>query len=528
MTVSCIIPAYNEAVTVGAVVRAVRGAARVDEIVVVSDGSTDETARRAARAGADRVVVLGRNTGKTGAVLHGLEVAHGDVIVLLDADLHGLTLQHVEQLLAPVLDGTVDMTVGELADDPWHELLLPLSGQRAVRRALLSDPALSAGAGFGLELALDSLAKRHRARVARVVLDGLTHRRKREKYGTWRGLRMQARASSDIIRQAGRTTVRRTPALRAGSRGGRPMVVALVLVAVLLVFAVPLFIAHPTRASELRLLAMAPLRPPERVLVVAAHPDDEVAGAGGLITLAGRSGVPVWVLVLTNGDSNRISAALVSRRPAPRSEDFIAAGRVRRGETLRALERLGVPADRVRFLGFPDRVLDEVFAADTPVRSPFTRLDHAGYRGVVARDAPYTRATLESLVRHVIEDVQPTIIVTHAPFDRHGDHRVAYEVVRRTAAGVRIVTYLIHAPGFPRPLRLSPHDPLVPPTDVGVPADWSWVRLELPADVEQAKRDSLMAYRSQVQTPYLHFLLTSFVRTNELFAQPPDIRRPRQ
>lgn len=83
-----VIPAYNEANTVAEVVR--RCLKYVDEVIVVDDGSHDNTAERAEKAGA-KVVRLERNTGKANAVREGIRHARGYTeIFILDADLQHL------------------------------------------------------------------------------------------------------------------------------------------------------------------------------------------------------------------------------------------------------------------------------------------------------------------------------------------------------------------------------------------------------------------------------------------------------
>ena len=67
MKVAAVIPAYNEERTVASVVRAVREAPSISEVIVVDDGSTDRTAQVARQAGA-RVVHLETNVGKGGAM----------------------------------------------------------------------------------------------------------------------------------------------------------------------------------------------------------------------------------------------------------------------------------------------------------------------------------------------------------------------------------------------------------------------------------------------------------------------------
>ena len=83
--VSVVIPAYNEEDGIGAVVAAMKARRPWREVMVVDDGSTDQTAARAEAAGA-RVVRHPYNKGNGAAVKTGIRQAQGDVILLMDAD----------------------------------------------------------------------------------------------------------------------------------------------------------------------------------------------------------------------------------------------------------------------------------------------------------------------------------------------------------------------------------------------------------------------------------------------------------
>ena len=99
--VAAIVPAYNEEATVGGVVAALKSSPLLAEVIVVDDGSSDETAAVAQASGAR--VVRKPNGGKGSAVLAGVAATDAPVIALFDADLEGLTSDHVERLLAPLL-----------------------------------------------------------------------------------------------------------------------------------------------------------------------------------------------------------------------------------------------------------------------------------------------------------------------------------------------------------------------------------------------------------------------------------------
>ncbi len=108
--VTIIIPAYNEAEVIGSVVEEIRAVAGDNdwEILVVDDGSSDETSERASRSGV-RVVRHPYNKGNGAAVKTGLREARGEVICLMDAD-----GQHDPQEIPKLLAGlqTYDLVVG--------------------------------------------------------------------------------------------------------------------------------------------------------------------------------------------------------------------------------------------------------------------------------------------------------------------------------------------------------------------------------------------------------------------------------
>jgi hypothetical protein len=182
-------------------------------VLVVDDGSGDATAENARAAGAE-VLRLPVNRGKGGAVLAGVEATpDADVYLLIDADL-AATASAADRLLAPVLGDEADMTIGvfppaegrggsgrvkalagrAIQRATGRELREPLSGQRAVRRALLVG--LPSADRFGLEVAMTIDALRAGARVVEVEVP-MDHR---HTGGSWSGVVHRARQGADIGR----------------------------------------------------------------------------------------------------------------------------------------------------------------------------------------------------------------------------------------------------------------------------------------------------------------------------------------
>jgi glycosyltransferase involved in cell wall biosynthesis len=84
-SISIVIPAMNEADAIGAVVSSLRGAAPWREILVIDDGSSDDTTARARAAGAC-VVRHPYNKGNGAAVKTGIRQANGEFVLIIDAD----------------------------------------------------------------------------------------------------------------------------------------------------------------------------------------------------------------------------------------------------------------------------------------------------------------------------------------------------------------------------------------------------------------------------------------------------------
>src|SRR6188472_2692143 len=113
MRVSFIVPAYNEAATIEQVLERVDGLGLDRQIVVVDDGSTDETPAILDRwAGRDGMVVVRQvNRGKGAAIRAAIPHLHGDITVIQDADMEYDPVD-VPQLIAPIERGAADVVYG--------------------------------------------------------------------------------------------------------------------------------------------------------------------------------------------------------------------------------------------------------------------------------------------------------------------------------------------------------------------------------------------------------------------------------
>lgn len=215
--ISVVLPALNEAPTVGAIVTCIRAELMervplVDELVVIDPGSTDATAEVAAAAGArvvresDVLPDYGRVPGKGEALWKSLFATTGDLVCWVDADIENIDASFVYGMLGPLLsDPTVHYVkafyerplaergrlrktgggrVTELVARPlinlhWPELagvIQPLSGEAAGRRAFLEQVPFASGYGVELGLLVDMLDLVGLDAMAQVDLERREHR----------------------------------------------------------------------------------------------------------------------------------------------------------------------------------------------------------------------------------------------------------------------------------------------------------------------------------------------------------------
>jgi glucosyl-3-phosphoglycerate synthase len=177
-TVAVIIPAKNEAATIGAVLDTVLIHDQlVDELVVVNDHSSDDTATVADHHGA-RVVRLGGPSGKGAAMNAGVAATSAQILVFLDADVLNTTADYVARLVQPLLERPATQLVKGFYERPLHnmptgggrvneltarpilsllypglgEIRQPLAGETAVRRGALEAIALEPD--YSVEIAM--------------------------------------------------------------------------------------------------------------------------------------------------------------------------------------------------------------------------------------------------------------------------------------------------------------------------------------------------------------------------------------
>jgi len=206
MKIAAIIPAYNEEKSISPIIRAAKENDLISEVIVVDDGSSDATSEIAQENGVE-VVKIENNQGKGNALEMGVQETKADILLFLDADLVGLTSQHLTMLLEPVLQGSAEMTVGAIDRKMFRTFLnewfrkteSPFSGMRAIKRSFWEKIPKKYKKKFYIESVITYLAKKNNIKVQPFVLEGVRHITKEKKMGFWEGSKARWKMNWQIV-----------------------------------------------------------------------------------------------------------------------------------------------------------------------------------------------------------------------------------------------------------------------------------------------------------------------------------------
>jgi N-acetylglucosamine malate deacetylase 1 len=210
----------------------------------------------------------------------------------------------------------------------------------------------------------------------------------------------------------------------------------------------------------------------DTILIFSPHPDDETIAAGGYIKSATSVGANVWITLVTDGNKHHLE-------------------KIRYNEFAMVTASLGVPESQLIYLNYPD--------------------------GSLKRE---DQRQVTDNFKNIISFVNPNIIFIPSDRDMHPDHQTtginAESALSELESTARVYHYLLHYPNFPIPKELNKNIYITPPIKL---LDFSkeWLSFPLNPNVEDAKYNALLMYKTQLRYPPLKELIESFVRHNELF-----------
>ena len=272
------------------------------------------------------------------------------------------------------------------------------------------------------------------------------------------------------------------------------------------------------------------LRPDDRILVLAPHPDDEVLGCAGVIQRALAMGLPVRVVFLTYGDNNQWSFAVYRRHPVIAPDAVRRMGMIRHDEALSAARALGLKPDQLVCLGYPDFGTLNIWTAhwghEPAFESLLTRVRQVPYPNAYRSGAPYKGEEILGDLTALLRAFRPTKVFLSHPADHNDDHRALYLFTRVAVWNLReeirptLHPYLVHFRRWPIPPGYRPEVATRPPRALA--GQMPWQRFPLTAKEAGTKLAAIRRHRTQFG--YSANYLLSFVRAGELFGDFPVVR----
>jgi LmbE family N-acetylglucosaminyl deacetylase len=220
----------------------------------------------------------------------------------------------------------------------------------------------------------------------------------------------------------------------------------------------------------------------QKVLVFSPHPDDETIAISGYIAQAEKNGARVRIILVTDGNKHHN-------------------GTIRHVEFRKATGILGVAGSDLVFLDFPDGTLEQ-----------------------------QKQSVLFEQFKKQVDDFGPDIVLYPDSQDFHPDHsttgKIMTQIMKTEPQTLIAYEYLVHYEVFyPRPKKYAPGLYLLPPIRL-LGFGKTWQRFMLSADVEELKKEAILAYASQLRNPVLKELLLGSIRKNELLSVPFPERIP--
>ena len=281
---------------------------------------------------------------------------------------------------------------------------------------------------------------------------------------------------------------------------------------------------------------------PERILVLVPHPDDEALLASGVISRAVREGKQLWTAIATNG--------------AYLCGDYTKGSR-RLTESLAAMSYLGLPKERVLFLGYPDTGMEPEASflsgllRETDLENLHTSCASRMTYGITGGKPDfhmeqtgchgwYHRKGFEEDMDRLMKMVKPQLVITTSRYDIHGDHSALSHFTEQALTRYVLSGYekpllwegLVHSPAgdYHWPVPDGEDSDFTLPDGMEHLPDFlsSWerrIRIPVLEDDRQAgrKRTAIQMYASALkdEEPEVVRYLLSFAKREELFFEIP-------
>lgn len=267
----------------------------------------------------------------------------------------------------------------------------------------------------------------------------------------------------------------------------------------------------------------------DSLMVIVPHQDDEILMTAGIIRHAVNAGIPLDIVMATNGDYG--------------CRDF-SAGRTRLMETIKGLGMLGVPKERLHILGYADTgmpvedsFLAHLYAEQDDQKIYPSWCSECTY-GLLEKPefhmekygehASYCRGSFLQDLKEIIRDKKPAAVITTSEWDIHGDHSGLYrfvcEVLEELQYEPLLYTGLVHSPAGDEnwPLRKTAVFDCPKGLEEMTALKWNErIRVPVPEEMllEKGKMNLKLRALQQYETalePNAYEFLMSFIKEEEL------------
>lgn len=199
---TAIVPAFNEADRIGAVVSELLLAPHINDVIVIDDGSTDNTAETARKFEGVKVIRNEKNIGKGASLDKGIGLAKNDLLFFCDADLINFKARHAEAIIEPVLKGEHDMFIGIRGNFMQKTIRAWAlnSGERSLRKEVWQKLPDYYKHRYRVEVGLNHYVKNFTSRGFSAKVFDYVQPVKESKYGIVRGTILRWGMNFDVIK----------------------------------------------------------------------------------------------------------------------------------------------------------------------------------------------------------------------------------------------------------------------------------------------------------------------------------------
>jgi len=267
----------------------------------------------------------------------------------------------------------------------------------------------------------------------------------------------------------------------------------------------------------------------DKIIIFSPHPDDETVPAGGLIQKAKEKNASVLVVCITDGSASMnkkdykkflFEKNLKTNKTLPE---------MRNQELIESMHQLGLNDSNIICLGYPDTGIKSMFETNwyTPYNSKtyFNSFNESHYNFSYTKNVEYSGKNLDSDLKNIINDFNPTIVVYPYSNDVLPDHSatnafVTQALIETNYNGMNY-TYIVHTGDYwPTPHFYFPWGRIKPPLSLLNP-DIKWESLDLNSKEINNKIKAVNKYQTQLYGGSNYLL--SFLKTNEIFIKSSPI-----